>query len=296
MNHSLITNKLTQKICTLALSFLLLYLMSSTILLSEILECKIDKRLKSDRIELQKRWMPDVTVHELEKTNGTKITSPKSIKMSGKLSRNESRKLINLRYRFEMKKPHRLEVNYSYKPSKGLLKVYSTASTQLLKLNGLVATGKCKEVKRIVVKPKVARKAINTVKKITIPVKPAYRIGTTLNSLNIYFQGSQSVDFMCQLEAVFNNVTTNQQTIIPFYPNIDGTGQEILKTDLENEFIAKLPELDVLSIKIRSLPDSSCSPKSPTNIPLFKNTFDKLVAIDLNGNIKISNFQINNLP
>jgi hypothetical protein len=129
MDYSLISNKLTQKFCTLVVSLILLYLMSTKVVFSEILECKIENRLKSDRVELQQQWMPDVTIHELEKTNGTKITSPKFIEMSGKLSRNSSRELINLRYRFEMKKPNRVEVNYSYKPSKGLLKVYSTAST-----------------------------------------------------------------------------------------------------------------------------------------------------------------------
>ena len=52
---------------------------------SETLECKITHRLISDRIELQKKWMPDRTVHTLEASNGTKIIIPKSIKMDGKL-------------------------------------------------------------------------------------------------------------------------------------------------------------------------------------------------------------------
>ena len=109
--------------------------MSSKIGLSETLECTIKNRLIGDRVELQKKWMPDVTIHELEQTNGTKIISPKFLRMDGKLSRDKTRNIIKLRYRTKMRRPETLEVNYVYRPSKKILKVYSTANTDLLNLS-----------------------------------------------------------------------------------------------------------------------------------------------------------------
>ena len=274
--------------------------MSSKIGLSETLECTIKNRLISDRVELQKKWMPDVTIHELEQTNGTKIISPKFLKMDGKLSRDKTRNIIKLRYRTKMKRPYTLEVNYVYRPSKKILKVYSTANTDLLNLSGQVASGTCKEVKKVkVIKQKVVQKQTAVKKKVlkpVIPVRPAYKTGTALNSLNIYFKNGQSMDFMCQLEAVIQNVTTQKKTIVPFFPNIDGTGQEILKTDLENEFSSNLPLLKHLNIRIQNLSASSCSPKNVSDIQLFKNSFNKFINIDQSGNIKIPNFEVRILP
>ena len=102
--------------------------------------------------------MPDVTIHELEKTNGTKIISPKFLKMDGKLSRVKTRQVINLRYRKKLSPTENVEVNYSYKPSRGILKVFSTAKTDLLTLTGQVASGTCREIKKAkVIKQKVAK-------------------------------------------------------------------------------------------------------------------------------------------
>lgn len=274
--------------------------MGTKVGLSETLECTIKNRLINDRIELQKEWMPDVTIHDLEQTNGTKIISPKFLKMDGKLSRDKTRNMIKLRYRTKMKRPYTLEVNYIYRPNKKILKVYSTANTSLLTLSGQVASGTCREIKKAkVIKQKVAKKQTTVVKKVlkpVIPVQPAYKTGTVLNSLNIYFKNSRSMDFMCQLEAVIQNVTTQKKTIVPFFPNIDGTGQEILKTDLENEFSNNLPLLKHLNIRIQNLPDSTCAPKNVSDLQLFKNSFSKLINIDQAGNIKIPNFELKNLP
>ena len=124
---------------------------------------------------------------------------------------------------------------------------------------------------------------IKKVLKPVIPVRPAYKTGTALNSLNIYFKNGQSMDFMCQLEAVIQNVTTQKKTIVPFFPNIEGTGQEILKTDLENEFASNLPLLKHLNIRIQKLSDSSCSPKNLSDIQLFKNSFNKFIKSKLSS-------------
>ena len=168
------------------------------------------------------------------------------------------------------------------------------------------ASGECKrgsaEVIRVLKsksKTSSSSSSTNSNKKVlkpVIPVQPAYKTGTVLNSLNIYFKNGQSMDFMCQLEAVIQNVTTQKKTIVPFFPNIDGTGQEILKTDLENEFSSNLPLLKHLNIRIQNLSDSSCAPKNVSDIQLFKNSFSKLINIDQAGNIEIPNFELKNLP
>ena len=256
---------------------------------AETLECKIAHRLINDRLSLQKEWIPDTTIHTLEASNGTKITSPKYLRMSGKLTRDKARKLVNLRYRLKVPRPGKVTVNYSYKPSKKTLKVYTTATTRLLNLRGHVASGTCHEVKKIV-KPKPVVKP-----KPMVKPKPAYISGTILNSLHINFKNSQLADFMCELEAVFHNVRTKQNTIIPFFPNVDGLGHSILTTDLEDSFNNSLPKLDNLTIKIQSSTGSSCKPTGLSYLALVDNSFNKLVKINQNGRIEIPNFEIKNL-
>ena len=260
---------------------------------SETLECNITHRYISERLELQKKWMPDKTVHTLEATNGTKIIIPKSIKMDGKLRRNKTTNRINLSYKFKMSRPNRVKVDYVYQPSKDKLKVYSAAYTDLLKLSGLVASGTCRVI--ILAKPKPVVKL--KLPKVSKPkVKPAYTPGTTLTSLHINFKNAQLVDFMCELEAIFHNVRTKQNTIIPFFPNVDGLGHSILTTDIKYSFNKSIPKLDNLTIKIQSSTGSSCKPAGLSYLSLVDNSFNKLVKINQNGRIEIPSFEIKNLP
>ena len=260
---------------------------------SETLECKITHRLISDRIELQKKWMPDKTVHTLEATNGTKIIVPASIKMDGKLRRDKTTNRIKLSYKFKMSRPDRVKVDYVYQPSKGKLKVYSAANTDLLKLRGQVASGTFRVIKLAKPKPVVKLK----LPKVPKPkVKPAYIPGTTLTSLHINFKNAQSADFMCELEAIFHNVRTKQKTIIPFFPNVDGLGHSILTTDIKDSFNKIIPKLDNLTIKIQSSTGSSCKPIGLSYLSLVDNSFNKLVKINQNGRIEIPSFEIKSLP
>ena len=137
-------------LCFSLLTLAFILVTNPTAAYAEILECKIVNRLINDRLSLQKEWMPDTTIHTLDASNATRITSPKYLKMSGKLTRDKARKLINLRYRLKVPRPDKVTVNYSYKPSKKRLKVYATATTRLLNLRGQVASGTCREVKKIV--------------------------------------------------------------------------------------------------------------------------------------------------
>jgi len=287
------------KLCFSLFILIFILAINSSIALSETLECKITHRFINERLELQKKWMPDKTVHTLEATNGTEIIIPASIKMNGKLRRDKTTNRIKLSYRFEMNRPEYLKVDYVYQPSKGRVKIYSMANTDLLKLRGQVASGTCREIK--LAKPKAVAKPKTVVKpklaKITKPkAKPAYISGTTLTSLHINFQNAQLVDFMCELEAIFHNVRTQQNTIIPFFPNVDGLGHSILTTDIEDSFDNSLPRLDNLTIKIQSSTGSSCKPKSLSYLALVDNSFNKLVKINQNGRIEIPNFEIKNLP
>ena len=261
---------------------------SSNVALSETLECKITHRFISDRIELQKKWMPDRTVHTLEASNGTKIIIPTSLKMDGKLRRDKTRNRIKLSYKFKMNRPDHLKVDYIYQPSKGLLKVYGKADTANLKLQGLVASGTCNIMTIAKSKPVVKSKP----PKIT---KPAYISGTTLTSLHINFKNPQSVNFMCSLEAIFYNVSTKQNITIPFFPDSNSQGHSILKIDMEASFGRSLPRLDNLTIKIQSSTESSCAPKGFDYLPLVDNSFNKLIKINQNGRIEISKFEIKNL-
>jgi hypothetical protein len=280
------------KLCFSLFSLIFILATTSNVALSETLECEITHRFINERLELQKKWMPDKTVHTLEATNGTKIIAPASIKMDGKLRRNKTTNRIKLAYRFKMDRPDIVNVDYVYQPSKGILKVYSMTNTDLLKLHGQVASGTCREIKlakpKAVVKPKLA--------KITKPkAKPAYISGTTLTSLHINFKNAQLVDFMCELEAIFHNVRTKQNTIIPFFPNVDGLGHSILTTDIEDSFDNSLPKLDNLTIKIQSSTGSSCKPAGLSYLSLVDNSFNKLIKINQNGRIEIPNFEIKNL-
>ena len=261
---------------------------------SETLECKITHRFINERLELQKKWMPDKTVHTLEATNGTKIIIPKSIKMDGKLRRDKTTNRIKLSYKFKMSRPDYLKVDYVYQPSKGKLKVYSMASTNLLKLHGQVASGACKVIK--IVKPKLVVKPKPVVKpKLPKITKPAYISGTTLTSFHINFKNPESVNFMCSLEAIFYNVNTKQNITIPFFPDSNSPGHSILKTDIEASFDGSLPRLDDLTIKIQNSSESSCMPKGLNYLPLADNSFNKLIKINKNGSIEISNFEIKSL-
>ena len=281
------------KLCFSLFILIFILAINSSIALSETLECKITHRFINERLELQKKWMPDKTVHTLEATNGTKIIIPKSIKMDGKLRRDKTTNRINLSYKFKMSRPNRVKVDYVYQPSKGKLKVYSAANTDLLKLSGLVASGTCRVI--ILAKPKPVVKL--KLPKVSKPkVKPAYTPGTTLTSLHINFKNAQLVDFMCELEAIFHNVRTKQNTIIPFFPNVDGLGHSILTTDIKDSFNKSIPKLDNLTIKIQSSTGSSCKPKGLSYLSLVDNSFNKLVKISQNGRIEIPSFEIKNLP
>ena len=262
---------------------------------SETLECKITHRFINERLELQKKWMPDKTVHTLEVTNGTKIIVPASIKMDGKLRRDKTTNRVKLSYKFKMARPNSVKVDYVYQPSKGKLKVYSLANTDSLKLHGQVASGTCKVIK--IVKPKLVVKPKPAVKpKPVVNKRPAYIPGTTLTSLHINFKNAQLVDFMCELEAIFHNVRTKQNTIIPFFPNVDGLGHSILTTDIKDSFNKSIPKLDNLTIKIQSSTGSSCKPAGLSYLSLVDNSFNKLVKINQNGRIEIPSFEIKNLP
>ena len=281
------------KLCFSLFILIFILAINSSIALSETLECKITHRFINERLELQKKWMPDKTVHTLEATNGTKIIIPKSIKMDGKLRRDKTTNRINLSYKLKMSRPNRVKVDYVYQPSKGKLKVYSAANTDLLKLSGLVASGTCRVI--ILAKPKPVVKL--KLPKVSKPkVKPAYTPGTTLTSLHINFKNAQLVDFMCELEAIFHNVRTKQNTIIPFFPNVDGLGHSILTTDIKDSFNKSIPKLDNLTIKIQSSTGSSCKPKGLSYLSLVDNSFNKLVKISQNGRIEIPSFEIKNLP
>ena len=283
------------KLCFSLFILIFILAINSNIALSETLECKITHRFINERLELQKKWMPDKTVHTLEVTNGTKIIVPASIKMDGKLRRDKTTNRIKLSYQFEMNRPEYLKVDYVYQPSKGILKVYSMANTGLLKLHGQVASGTCKEIK--IVKPKLVVKTKPVVKpKPVVKTKPAYISGTTLNSLHINFKNPQSVNFMCGLEAIFYNVNTKQNTNIPFFPNSNGLGQSILKTDIENSFDGSFPKLDNLTIKIQNSVGSNCTPKGLNYLALVNNSFNRFIKINQSGSIELSNFEIRNLP
>ena len=84
------------KLCFFIFTLIFILAINSSIALSETLECKITHRFVNDRIETQKKWMPDKTVHTLEGTNGTKIIIPASIKMNGKLRRDKTTNRIKL--------------------------------------------------------------------------------------------------------------------------------------------------------------------------------------------------------
>jgi hypothetical protein len=286
--HRIKPMRSTIKLCFSLITLMFMLTISSNIALSETLECKITHRFISDRVELQKKWMPNRTVHTLDVTNRTRIIIPASMKMDGKLRRDKTTNRIKLSYKFKMSRPDSVKVDYVYQPSKGILKVYSLANTNLLKLHGQVASGKCNVIKIVKPKPVVKPKP----PKIT---KPAYIAGTTLTSLHINFKNPESVNFMCSLEAIFYNVSTKQNITIPFFPDSNSPGHSILKTDVEASFDGSLPRLDNLTIKIQSSIDSSCAPKGLNYLPLVDNSFNKLIKINKNGNIEISNFEIKNL-
>ena len=295
-------NKLIKQFIKLCLPLIVLAFViaiNPNVAQSESLECKITHRFIAERLELQKKWMPDKTVHTLEVTNGTKIIVPASIKMDGKLRRDKTTKRIKLSYKFKMSRPNRVKVDYVYQPSKGKLKVYSAANTDLLKLSGQVASGTCRVIKLAKPKPVVKSKPVVKLKLPKVPkpkVKPAYIPGTTLTSLHINFKNAQLVDFMCELEAIFHNVRTKQNTIIPFFPNVDGLGHSILTTDIKDSFNKSIPKLDNLTIKIQSSTGSSCKPAGLSYLSLVDNSFNKLVKINQNGRIEIPSFEIKNLP
>ncbi|MGY9010173.1 MAG: hypothetical protein ACKVI7_10905, partial [Rhodobacterales bacterium] len=56
-------------LCLSLFTLTLMLALSSNVALSETLECKITHRFISDRIELQKKWMPERTVHTLDVSN-----------------------------------------------------------------------------------------------------------------------------------------------------------------------------------------------------------------------------------
>ena len=281
-----------RKLVTLCFYTFCISIIFSTVSYSEIIECRIEKRLFTDRLDLQRKWMPDVTTHDIgriikkerliNKTQYSSVIVDTNLKgLKGTARRDYENNRLTMSYSIKLPRHQRARIIYSYKqtPKRGLLNLYASIQHDLLNWNGgKIGMGTCK---LRIGKPLPPTDVINLLKKSNEPIE----------SLKIILTAEEQRALNpneCGLKAKFRNTSTKEVSSSILYVSKNYTHFELTKEDIENTFYKTgVPNWTNLNIKIEVMGGSKCRVQNTSEINLGNHTSDEEVTIDKMGNVKV---------
>jgi hypothetical protein len=286
-----------RKLVTLCFYTFWISITFTTVSFSEIIECRIDKRLFNDRLDLQRKWMPDVTTHDIgqiikkerliNKTEYSSVILDTNLKgLKGVAVRDYENNRLTMSYSIDLPMHQRARIIYSYKqtPKRSLLKLYASIQHDLLKWDsGKIGMGTCKTRIRKPLKPTTV---INLPKKSNEPIKSLEIILTAEERRVLNFNE-------CGLKAKFRNISTKEVSTSILYVDENYAYYGISNEDIKDVFYKTgVPNWANLGVTVVAVDGSNCRVQNTSEINLGDHRSDAGVTIDKLGNVKVMSHRL----